>query len=147
MLYTSDFSLDAIRTDKKLLFLAGSIDLELPGNWRKSLADQLANHFDFFDPTVTDHKTLTTAEWEEHIHWELAAMEKADLILMNLLPSAKSPISLVELGLHSTGSKLIVVCPDSFYKKHYLTILCHRYSTPLFDTTKEAVEHVEKYFV
>lgn len=143
MLYTSDFALNTIQTAKKLMFLAGSIDLQLSGNWRKSIANKLCDQFDFFDPTAIHHETLTASQWKQHIKWELEAMEKVDVILMNFLPSAKSPISLVELGLNTRGKKLVVICPNEFYKKQYINALCEHYSTPLFGDENEAIEHIK----
>jgi hypothetical protein len=67
MIYNSEFLLGKIKKEKRLLFLAGSIDLDLPGNWRESTASKLHSHFSFFDPTTLNHMTLTEEEWEMHI--------------------------------------------------------------------------------
>ena len=143
MIYDSEFSIDEIRLGKKLLFLAGSIDLELPGDWRKSVTEKLCRRFDFFNPTTNNHKSLTEKEWENHIEWELKAMERSDIILMNFLEEAKSPISLVELGLNTLNKKLVVICPERFYKRQYIVSLCKYYSTPIFNDLKSAVNYIE----
>ncbi len=143
MIYDSGFSINEIRLDKKLLFLAGSIDLELPGDWRKSVTEKLSLKFNFFNPTTINHKSLTEKEWETHIEWELKAMERSDVILMKFLEEAKSPISLVELGLNTLNKKLVVVCPEKFYKRQYIASLCKYYSTPIFNDLESAVNYIE----
>lgn len=87
--------------------------------------------------------SLTEKEWEMHIVWELKAMEMSDLILMNFLEDAKSPISLVELGLNTMNKKLVVVCPDKFYKSQYIRTLCQYYETPIFYNLEEAITYIE----
>ena len=143
MIFTSEIPLSDIDTNKKLIFLAGSIDLELPGNWRKQVSSLLEDQFNYFDPTSLNHGEMDHEAWNTHINWELEAMKMADIVFMNLLPNAKSPISLIELGLNSLNGKLVVVCPKEFYKNQYIQALCAYHSTPIFQTLKEGVQHVK----
>lgn len=69
-------------------------------------------------------------------------MEKADLILMNIIGTSKSPITLLEMGIHSKENKLIVFCPDNFYRFDNVKITCERYGIPLI--TKKKVENFIK---
>lgn len=39
------------------------------------------------------------SDFEHQVNWELEHLEKADLIIMNILASSKSPITLLEMGL------------------------------------------------
>jgi hypothetical protein len=59
------------------------------------------------------------------------------------LPDSKSPISLVELGLYVQSSKLIVVCPKTFYQRRYIETLCNKYKTVLFDSLDEALNELK----
>jgi hypothetical protein len=76
------------------------------------------------------------------ISGELEALELADMIILNFLPEAKSPISLVELGLYMKSSKLIVVCPKEFYQYRYVSTICDKYNTPIYHNLKEVFKYV-----
>jgi hypothetical protein len=58
---------------------------------------------------------------------------------MNILPESKSPITLLELGLHANSSRLMVCCPDGFYRKGNVEVVCHRHNIPLFNDFETAV--------
>lgn len=61
-------------------------------------------------------------------------MEKADLIVMNILADSKSPISLMEIGLFARTNKLIVFCPKTFYRYDNVRVVCQRFGIPLYNT-------------
>ena len=71
--------------------------------------------------------------------WELQGLEIADAILMFFDPDTKSPISLLELGLFADSKKLIVACPDGYWKKGNVEIICSKYRIPLFDNLYDAL--------
>ena len=66
-------------------------------------------------------------QFREQVDWELAAQEAADRILMYFSPGTKSPITLLELGLAARTGKLIVCCPDGFWRKGNVDVVCARY--------------------
>lgn len=70
----------------------------------------------------------------------------SDLILMNFLEDAKSPISLVELGLNTMNKKIVVVCPVNFYKSQYIRTLCKYYGTPVFCDLEGAINYIKTRF-
>jgi len=144
MIFTSNNPLVTISRNKPTLFLAGSIDLELEGNWRLEISNELGTNINYLDPTHVNHAKLDKLGWQEHIEWELEAMEMADFILLNFLPEAQSPISLVELGLNSLSKKLVVSCPPEFHQSQYVHVFCNHYSLPVFDELKPAVELIKK---
>ena len=53
---------------------------------------------------------------------------------MYLDPKTKSPISLMELGLQAGSKKLLVVCPDGFWRKGNVEVVCSIYDIPLFNS-------------
>ena len=93
----------------------------------------------FLDPTNRNYGNWNSLDVKLHIQWELDALEMSDKILLNLLPDALSPISLVELGLYVSSNKLIVVCPKEFYKSSYVHTLCEKYNTPIFNKINTAL--------
>jgi hypothetical protein len=46
-------------------------------------------------------------------------------------PETQAPITLLELGLHARGGRLVVGCPDGFWRKGNIEIVCARYAIPL----------------
>ena len=102
------------------VFLAGTIDMGNSENWQEEVI-KLFNGpllkemgFTIYNPRRIEG--LKSEDQEEQIQWELNHLDKADTILMNLLPSSKSPISLLEFGLYAKSGKLVVVCPKEFYR-------------------------------
>lgn len=83
-------------------------------------------------------------KFREQVEWELRAQEIADCILMYFDPRTKSPISLLELGLFARSNKMIVVCPEGFWRKGNVDVVCERYGVLQFETLEEAIEHLRK---
>ncbi len=52
-------------------------------------------------------------------------------------PNTKSPISLLELGLYAASDKLTVCCPEGFWRKGNVDIVCERYGVEQVDTIEE----------
>lgn len=73
------------------------------------------------------------------VNWELKALQRVDKILMYFDPSTMSPISLLELGLHARSGKLIVVCPDGFWRKGNVDIVCSKYGISQMQTLDDAI--------
>jgi hypothetical protein len=59
-------------------------------------------------------------------------------------PKTKSPISLLELGLHANSSKLIVCCPEGFYRKGNVDIVCKKYGIMQVDTFDSLIEKIRR---
>ena len=70
---------------------------------------------------------IKNAQFKEQVEWELEALEIADHIIMYFDKDTKSPISLLELGLYATSEKMVVCCPEGFWRKGNLDIVCERY--------------------
>jgi hypothetical protein len=69
--------------------------------------------------------------FREQVEWELDGLERADLIAMWFAPQTKSPITLLELGLTARSGRLLVGCPDGFWRKGNVEVVCARYGVPL----------------
>ena len=46
---------------------------------------------------------------------------------MYLAPTSQAPISLLELGLHARSGKVLLCCPDGFWRKGNVDIVAARY--------------------
>jgi len=85
---------------------------------------------------------IENAQFKQQVEWELDALEYADWILMYFDPSTKSPISLLELGLFAETGKLIVCCPEGFWRKGNVDIVCEKYGVPQVDSIEELIENL-----
>ena len=110
-------------TQYRKVFLAGTIDMgrSIGGRWL------------FFNPRRREFHA-SPAEMEYQVAWELAHLEAADLIVMNLLGDSRSPISLLEMGLYARSGKLFVACSPDYYRYDNVRITCRRYGVPLYDS-------------
>ena len=79
---------------------------------------------------------------EYQVIWELRHLEAADLILMNLLGSSKSPVSLLELGLHARSGRLRVACDPAYYRYDNVRITCRQYDVPFYDSFEELLDEL-----
>ena len=58
------------------------------------------------------------------VEWELEGLELCDIIIMYFDSNTKSPISLLELGLFAHKKKMIVFCPNGFWRKGNVDVVC-----------------------
>jgi hypothetical protein len=98
-----------------------------------------------FNPRRDDWDSSWTQEFEnpqfyQQVSWELNALSQSDLIIMYFAPGTQSPISLLEMGLYANSGKLHVVCPDGFWRKGNVEIVCNHYNIPLTNTIDELIE-------
>lgn len=115
------------------VFLAGSIDENSAEEWQKKVVSSLKNkNIMFLNPRRdnwdnTWEQKITNPEFKLQVTWELTGLEFSDIIVLYFDPKSKSPISLLELGIHAKSRKIILCCPDGFYRKGNIDIVCERY--------------------
>ena len=122
------------------VFLAGTIDNGDSLDWQSAVINEL-NDFEtkraiiVYNPRRENwDKETSHEEIDKQITWELYHLERANLIVMNILGDSKSPISLMELGLFAKEHKVIVFCPPTFYRYDNVRMVCKRYNVPLYET-------------
>jgi hypothetical protein len=122
------------------LFLGGTIDDGNSVDWQSALINEL-NSCDTVHPIMIYNPrrekwdaNADSNEVDKQIEWELYHLERADLIVMNILGNSKSPISLMEIGLFAKSGRLIVFCNPNFYRYENVKIVCKRYGVPLYNT-------------
>lgn len=128
------------------IFLAGSIEMGSAEDWQVKVEDAFKNlgSITFYNPRRDDWdaswtQTETTKEFNGQVNWELNHLEKADIIFMYFDPNTKSPISLLELGLYASKGNLIVCCPEGFWRKGNVDIVCNRYRIPMYNNLEAAI--------
>jgi len=72
-------------------------------------------------------QSIGSPQFREQVEWELDGMDRADVIAFYFAPKTKAPITLLELGLHASGGKLVVLCPEDYWRKGNVDIVCQRY--------------------
>lgn len=137
---------NADRAGRTTVFLAGTIDMGNSVDWQ-ARADSLfaalpSGSFMLFNPRQEHWDAAKPGEMDYQVNWELEHLEQADWIIMNFLPGSQSPITLLELGLHARGGRLLVICPPEFYRYDNVRITCAKYGVPMFATLEDAVLHV-----
>lgn len=126
-----------------VVFLAGSIEMGSATDWQAevaaSLVARLPDHAgkvvvlnprrDAWDASW--RQAIDEPKFREQVEWELDGLERADVIAMWFAPETRAPITLLELGLHARGGKLVVGCPDGFWRKGNIEVVCARFGVPL----------------
>lgn len=127
------------------VFLAGSIEMGVAEDWQTRIQNDLENlPVTIFNPRRESwdsswEQKISNPQFNFQVNWEMNRLEESDIIFMYFSPETKSPISLLELGLHAHSKKLIVCCPDGFWRKGNVEIVCSRYGIPLHNNLDEAI--------
>lgn len=129
------------------IFLAGSIEMGSAVDWQAMIENDLKGFekdITIFNPRRDDwdsswEQKQSNEQFNYQVNWELNHLDMSDIIFMYLAPNTKSPISLLELGLYAGSKKMIVCCPDEFWRKGNVDIVCTRYNIPLFDNLTDAI--------
>ncbi len=139
---------DISKLDKMSIFLAGTIGIDGGSpDWQKDITEK----WDKFDVTFLNPRR---PDWDENfgsdevikqVKWELDAMDKADVIIVNILDDSKSPITIAETYRHAGSRKLFVACSDKFYRYDNIKAVCEHYESALFDSWEELCEFMESH--
>ncbi len=129
------------------IFLAGSIEMGKAEDWQKTLTSELKSlgkGLTVFNPRRDDwdsswEQKQSNAQFNHQVSWELNKLEECDVIFMYFSPETQSPISLLELGKFAGEKAMVVCCPDGFWRKGNVEILCTRENVPLFNDMKSAI--------
>lgn len=126
--------------DRPYVFSAGSIDMGKAENWQGRLDNELK---EFSGTLYNPRRDDWDSSWEQReyydefnkqVNWELDKLYYSDIIFMYFCPHTKSPISLLEFGMFCNTKNMVVVCPDGFWRKGNIEIVCSRYNVPLYNT-------------
>lgn len=137
--------------DNHRIFLAGSIEMGSAIEWQSTIINYFKDNkgVTFLNPRRNNwdsswEQKITNPQFYQQVNWELNALELADLIVMYFDVNTKSPISLLELGLYADSDKLIVCCPEGFWKKGNVDIICDKYDITNFDTLEAMISFMDK---
>ena len=132
------------------VFLGGSIDMGGAPDWQAAMTSALADmDVVILNPRRPDwnpewRPEADEPEFRRQVEWELAALESADVIVMYFAPGTQSPISLLEMGLHARGGKLIVLAPQGFWRKGNVDITAQAYGVKQVQSLPELTAAVRE---
>lgn len=142
---------DSLRLDcrKPRLFLAGSIEMGKAVDWQAAVTQALTD----IDVLICNpRREAWDADWpqeidfapfREQVEWELEALERADLIVFYFASDTKSPITLLEFGLHARRN-ILVCCPRGFWRKGNIDVVCRRYGIAQVGTLEELIARTKE---
>lgn len=144
--------LKSVNTSMKKIFLAGSIDMGEAENWQERIEKELEKEqVVLFNPRRDDWDStwvqdISNGKFRSQVEWELEHMEKADLVVYYFDPKGKAPITLLELGLNvGFGADCIVCCPEGYWRRGNVQVVCNWYDIPLYDNIDEFVKAIKEY--
>lgn len=126
------------------IFLAGSIEMGAAEDWQTKTQERFKDFpVTFLNPRRDGWDSSWTQEQKNpqfnyQVNWEMDSLDKADIIFMYFSPETKSPISLLELGAYGSTGKMIVCCPDGFWRKGNVEIFCSRHDIQVYNDIEDA---------
>ena len=129
--------------DKPSVFLAGSIDMGKAVNWQEALTAGLSDlPVAILNPRRDDWdaswvQDISNDQFRSQVEWELNYLEDCDVIAMYFDPAGPAPISLLELGLNAASGRMVVCCPEGYWRRGNVQIVCARYRIPLVETIEQ----------
>lgn len=149
LIYAPDPSAKLLSSRQKI-FLAGSIEMGTAENWQDKVIMALSDlNIEILNPRRTDwdaswEQSIDNPKFKEQVDWELDNITNADFVLMYFDPKTKSPISLLELGILTINHPVVIVCcPQGFWRKGNVDIVCDRYEIPVFENLDDAIHSVK----
>jgi len=134
------------------VFLAGSIDMGASANWQEEIGNKLQ---DFNIILLNPRRKVWDSSWKQHIdnplfreqvEWELEGLERADVVFFHFEKDSLAPISLLELGICAVPNKKVIVhCPNGFWRKGNVDIVCHRYGIQQVNSINEGIKELQTY--
>lgn len=107
------------------IFLAGSIDQGKAEEWQKTVVNDLKNleaNLIVFNPRRDEWDSSWVdgdSRLKNQIYWELKYLKESNIIFYYFDPKGQAPVTMLEFGKYigDSSKKLIVVCPDGFWRK------------------------------
>ena len=123
-------------------------------NWQSRVINELKDFKKVvvFNPRRADwdsswKQDINNPQFNQQVTWELDALDRSEHIFMYFDPNTKSPISLLELGLYiQSRSHMIVCCPQGFWRKGNVDIVCKRHGCLLLDNLDKAIIMLKRQF-
>ncbi len=150
--------------DRVEIFLAGSIDNGSASLWAARVESMLQASEDrgeippvlLFNPRREKwnselEQTPDNPEFLAQVHWELDNLTDCEIPFFYFEPGSVSPITLQELGycigMQATPFPPVVCCPDGFWRKGNVQIMCELHGIPVYDDLTSAIDALEMHII
>ncbi len=142
--------------DSTVIFLAGSIEMGKAENWQDEIIEELKDieGIIILNPRRDDWdsswvQSIDNPQFKEQVEWKLKGMEQSHIVIMCFDPNTKSPITLLELGLIANrkpffGGERIVYCPEGYWRKGDVDIVCERYGVDVAKSREELMSMIRE---
>jgi hypothetical protein len=133
------------------IFLAGSIEMGVAEQWQERAVRLLKDSsWTILNPRRDDwdnswQQNMQDERFVEQVEWELQGIEGSEKVIVYFDPTTKAPITLLELGLISQMKEpheIFVVCPEGFYRKGNVDVVCNRYKIKQYETLEEVCKSI-----
>lgn len=149
-------------TNVPIVFLAGSIEMGTAEKWQDRVASMLKDEkVILLNPRRDDwdsswKQTIDDPQFSEQVRWEQLGLIHSDIVFFYFDSSTKSPITLLEFGQvlerswhtsvnESEMCQMIVCCPQGFWRRGNLEVLCKDNGLELYNDLDSAVECLRSY--
>jgi hypothetical protein len=127
-----------------VVFLAGSIEMGTATDWQSELVAALPENVVALNPRRAEwdsswRQSIEEPNFREQVEWELDGLDRASTIAMWFAPETRAPITLLELGLHARSGKLVIGCPEGFWRRGNIEVVAAKHAIPLFADWAEFV--------
>lgn len=145
------------RPNDLTVFLAGSIEMGAAEPWQDRLTYLLQNidNLTLFNPRRDDwdsswKQSKDNPQFYEQVHWEMDKMYNADAVVFYFDPATRSPVTLMELGFvlgtrdgeDDRDKQVIVCCPEGFWRKGNIDIVCDHYGVKQVDKLDDLADEI-----
>ena len=130
------------------VILYGAIQSDPTKDWQTSLSASLSDlPIAILNPRRDDWDSswvedISFPKFKEQVEWEMDYAQVADVIVFYFAPEALTPVTLLELGMYAGTGKAVVCCPEGFYKRGNVQIICQRYGIELLGSVEELAKSV-----
>lgn len=136
----------------KSIFLSGSFPPGSRTEWQNFIEVELSTlritilnpYNDAWDKTWQND--ISFAPFRKQVEWELNMQDVASVIAVYFAPNTQAPISLLEFGLFARSGKVIVACPEGFWKRGNVQVICASLGIELVGTLDELVDSITRRF-
>jgi hypothetical protein len=146
-----------IHVQKPKIFLGGAIEMGMAEDWQKRVISELTDHdIAILNPRRTDwdptwKQVISNPQFNGQVEWELNGLDDSDIILfvfasnINEAKKIKAPITLLELGLHIREKTCFVCCPEGYWRKGNVDIVCARNKTKVYEDLDDMLFDLKAY--
>ena len=142
---------DFLSEKSPIIFLAGSIEQGKAVDWQEIIINALKDiDCIILNPRrkqwdATWVQSIDNPKFKEQVLWELNGIKESDIVVIYFDKNTKSPITLLELGLSiGMNKKIIVYCPEGFYRKGNIDITCELFDQYVFEDENEFLKALKQ---